>query len=169
MPSPAAAARKPAPAPNCHPPKQSPPPPAPPRSERQSPSHLTPVRLYSHTRASERPHTHTLTHSHPSHTPPSLRRIAATDPGFASATYSSCSCTGGALRAAAQVEHLDEHRERHREVDVALGDVLVRGLRRPASTPMSSRKRQRQHLHRRVAVDERADRRRRRRSSRPPR
>ena len=52
-----------------------------------------------------------------------------------------------------QVDHLDEDREAHREVDVALRDVLVEALgdQRHAD---QQQERQRQHLDRRVPVDE---------------
>ena len=56
----------------------------------------------------------------------------------------------------AQVDHLDEDREAHRKVDVALGDVQVEAL---ADERQSDQQQERQgeHLHGRMAVDEIAD------------
>ena len=57
-----------------------------------------------------------------------------------------------------QVDHLDEHREGHREVDVALRDVRDRSPRPRASTPISSRKLSASTFTVGCSVDEAADR-----------
>ena len=66
---------------------------------------------------------------------------------------SECSCTGSRFRPDADVDHLDEHREAHREVDVALRDVLAEpvGHQRHAD---QQQERQRQDLDRRVRLDD---------------
>ena len=56
-----------------------------------------------------------------------------------------------------QVDHLDEHREAHREVDVALRNVLFEAFEQQRH-PDQQQERQRQHLHRRMPVHEGADR-----------
>ena len=60
------------------------------------------------------------------------------------------------LGAHAQVDHLDEHREAHREVDVALRNVEAQPVadERHANHQQEG---ERQHFHRRVFPDEQAD------------
>src|SRR3546814_9247515 len=60
------------------------------------------------------------------------------------------------LAADPQVDHFDEHRERHRRVDVALRDVLAEavGDQHKADHDQEA---QREYLHRGVALDELAD------------
>ena len=53
----------------------------------------------------------------------------------------------------ADVEELHEHREAHREVDEALLDVLAEALRREHDTD-EQQERERQHLERRMLLDE---------------
>src|SRR5262245_16325570 len=61
-----------------------------------------------------------------------------------------------AFHANAQVDHLDEHRERHREVDIALRDVLIEPFEQQRK-PDEEQETQGEYLHRRVPVDETAD------------
>src|SRR5690606_17793235 len=51
------------------------------------------------------------------------------------------------------IQHLDQHRERHRKVRVTLRDVLVKALRHQVRSDQYQ-ERKRQHLHRRVIVHE---------------
>src|SRR5690606_18162247 len=51
------------------------------------------------------------------------------------------------------IQHLDQHRERHRKVRVTLRDVLVKALRYQVRSDQYQ-ERKRQHLHRRVIVHE---------------
>src|SRR5690606_14823306 len=56
-----------------------------------------------------------------------------------------------------QVEHLDQHREAHRPVDVALGDVHVEAFQEQVGADQHDEC-ERQHLHRWIGVDELAQR-----------
>ncbi len=67
-------------------------------------------------------------------------------------SYFGWSCTGRVLPPDTDVDHLDEHRETHREVDVALRDVLAEAVGHERHAD-EQQKRQRQDLDGRVRLD----------------